>query len=94
MMYKSQLRVSRHVIELRIGMVISEIKGVTQKLGVTYSLAPVFLVKDLRIIQQTISDEAGNYIFKNVIKGQSYTVFSRDLNKQYNAVIQDNVVPV
>lgn len=92
MFYKSKLKLSAYVFEPKLGDVLLKISGVTKMFGVPVS-APVFLVKGSKILLSTQSDVAGNYEFSNLIKGQAYTVFAKDSNGKFNAVIQDNVVP-
>ena len=92
MFYKSKLKLSAYMFEPKLGDVLLKISGVTKKLGVPVS-ATVFLVKGSKILLSTQSDAAGNYKFSNLIKGQAYTVFAKDSNMKFNAVIQDNVVP-
>ena len=45
-----------------------------------------------RLIADVATDEVGNYKFLNLIKTKFFIVAHHPLN-QYNAVIQDNVVP-
>ena len=45
-----------------------------------------------RLIEDVATDEVGNYEFLNLIKTKFFIVAHHPLN-QYNAVIQDNVVP-
>ena len=69
------------------------IKGTTKKLG-AISPSSVFLFNPLtQKILITTSDVDGSYKFLGLPKGQKFVVFARDDANQYNAVIQDNVVP-
>ncbi len=45
-----------------------------------------------QLIRTVSTDDLGNYSF-NSLPQQSYFVIIRDKTKQYNAVIQDNIVP-
>lgn len=45
-----------------------------------------------QLIRTVSTDNLGNYSF-NSLPQQSYFVIIRDKTKQYNAVIQDNIVP-
>lgn len=69
------------------------IGGKTKKLGAPYS-APVFLFEKHSLqVRKTLSDKDGNYQFKGVVKGREYFIVSHHPGRQFNAVIQDNVVP-
>ncbi len=45
-----------------------------------------------QLIRTVSTDDLGNYSF-NSLPQQSYFVIIRDKTKQYNAVIQDNILP-
>ena len=45
-----------------------------------------------RLIEDVATDDAGHYEFLNLIKTKYFVLAHHPLN-QYNAVIQDNVVP-
>lgn len=72
-----------------------QIKGTTKKVGANYSPVPVCLFrKDNRqLIWETKSKADGSYAFRNIAVGLECFVVAFDPNNQYNAVIQDNVVP-
>lgn len=46
-----------------------------------------------RLLKQTISGENGFYSFKGLLRNTKYFVLAHNLERQFNAVIQDNVVP-
>lgn len=70
----------------------AKIEGKTQKLGQA-SIAVVYLFNPTsQEIQQAQTDSKGNYCFKGLIKNQIYSVFARDIEQKYNAVIQDNII--
>ena len=71
----------------------AEIRGVVKKQGVA-SQAIVHLYSPSEDIMRSISsDQNGSYAFKGLAKNVKYVIFSRDKNRNFNAVIQDNVVP-
>lgn len=69
--------------------------GTTKKLGKKYHSVPVCLFrKDSRqLIWETKSKTDGTYYFRNVAEGLPCFIVAFDPNNQFNAVIQDNVVP-
>lgn len=71
------------------------VKGTTKKLGENYHPVPVCLFrKDNRqLIWETKSKPDGSYFFRNVAEGLPCFIVAFDPNNQFNAVIQDNVVP-
>lgn len=71
----------------------ASIQGTIQKVG-KVTTAQVYLFNPLT--HKTISmqsNEFGQYSFRGLPKGQSFIIFARDKTQQYNAVIQDNVIP-
>lgn len=75
--------------------VISSIKGSVEKLGQKYQNATIVLFwKDaLRAIAIRKPDASGNYQFNGLDANLKTFVIAFDQNQQYNAVIQDMVVP-
>lgn len=71
------------------------IKGTTKKLGQNYSPVPVCCFKrsTRELLWETTSKPDGTYFFRNIAVGLECFVVAFDPNGQYNAVIQDNVVP-
>ena len=72
-----------------------QIKGTTKKVGANYSPVPVCVFRrDNRQLLWEIKSKAdGSYAFRNIAVGLECFVVAFDPNNQYNAVIQDNVVP-
>lgn len=70
------------------------IAGTTKKMGVVFSGCLIFLItkKSMNIYAIAISDIDGKFRFKNLQLAE-YELFANDQNKQFNAVIQDGVVP-
>ncbi len=70
------------------------IKGTTKKQGVSIScLVRVYEKSSGRLIDQQLSDQYGFYQFMNLKKSAQYLILGFDPNQNFNAVIQDNVVP-
>lgn len=72
-----------------------QVKGATKKLGGNYSPVPVCIFKrsNRQLLWETTSKADGSYAFRNIAVGLECFVVAFDPNNQYNAVIQDNVVP-
>lgn len=71
----------------------ASISGVASKLGVPIeSIIRVYSRNTGSLICSTRSDKNGHYNVSVPIDGV-YTIISIDLEKKFNAVIQDNVVP-
>lgn len=69
------------------------IKGQVKELGNNIPCRVRLFEKNTgRLIADIATDEFGNYEFLNLIKTRFFIVAHHPLN-QYNAVIQDNVVP-
>ena len=70
------------------------IAGVVKKQGIPY-VANVFLIhkSTMKTIDRTTSKVDGSYQFLALPKGIEFMVMAIDTSKQFNAVIQDNVVP-
>ena len=71
------------------------IEGETKKVGANYSPVPVCVFRrdNRRLLWETKSKADGSYAFRNIAVGLECFVVAFDPNKEYNAVIQDNVVP-
>ena len=80
---------------IEIGSRVGDIKGQTQKLSVRYKDALVILYNkaNLQLIAVQRPDENGNYSFLGLNTNLKTFVVAFDRKPQYNAVIQDNVVP-
>ncbi|UNT60688.1 hypothetical protein [Acinetobacter towneri] len=72
-----------------------KIKGTTKQQGAIYPFCKVSLFdkRTAKLIAETTSSENGEYIFSGVPHGMIFFVMAFDNKKQFNAVIQDNVVP-
>ena len=72
---------------------VFKIKGLLQKQGVpVIGIVQLLSATSGRVIRVSRSKPDGFYEFKGLPK-RKYIIFSRDDHKQFNAVIQDNVVP-
>lgn len=80
---------------LAAGAVVAKIKGSTKKLGEKYkgSLITLYNKANLQPIAIRKPDENGNYQFPGLNTELKTFIVAFDINKQYNPVIQDNVVP-
>lgn len=76
-------------------LVIAKIAGSTRKLGDAYRNATVILYNkaDLQPISIRNPDQNGNYVFLGLSTNLKTFIVALDQNQQFNAVIQDNVVP-
>lgn len=74
---------------------VAKIKGIVKKMGVNNSQALVVLFNKATLLPVLSArpDTAGNYKFIGINKDDAFVVMAFDANKQFNAVIQDNVVP-
>ncbi|WP_368559699.1 hypothetical protein [Acinetobacter indicus] len=80
---------------ISIGPVVAKISGSTKKLGNSYDSATVVLYSktNLKPIAAQKPDANGNYQFLGLNTDLITFIVAFDLKKQFNAVIQDNVVP-
>ena len=71
-----------------------EIKGITMQVGIPLS-SPVKLYERSTglLVSTAISTSDGEYRFRGLPALMKFTVVAIDPTKQFNAVIQDNVVP-
>lgn len=74
---------------------VASIKGTIKKLGVNYRDATVVLYNkaNLQAIAIRKPKENGDYQFLGLNTDLNTFIVAFDASKQYNAVIQDNVVP-
>lgn len=72
-----------------------KINGTTKKLGVNYSPVPVCLFRrdNRQLLWEITSKADGSYSFRNIALGLECFVVAFDPNNQYNAVIQDKLMP-
>mgnify|MGYP000045800115 FL=1 len=78
------------------GLSTLSIKGVVKKKGVVVTnpcLVFLFDRNNMNAIARTFSGPDGTYQFSGLVTGFKYAVAAKDPMNQYNAVIQDNVVP-
>lgn len=71
------------------------ISGSVEKLGEKYanSKVCVFRKTDMKLLAVRKPDTSGSYIIRGLNKDITTFIVAFDDNQQYNAVIQDNVVP-
>lgn len=78
------------ILTIDVGLMI---KGQVKELGNNIPCRVRLFEKSTgRLIADVATDEVGNYAFLNLIKTKFFIVAHHPEN-QYNAVIQDNVVP-
>lgn len=77
------------------GPVIAKITGSIKKLGQNYQNATVVLYNKANLLPVAVRrpDENGNYQFLGLNTDLKTFIVAFDKKQQYNAVIQDNVVP-
>lgn len=77
------------------GPVVAKIQGSTKKLGHQYKDALVVLYNkaNLQPIAVRKPDQNGNYSFLGLNTDLKTFIVAFDQKRQFNAVIQDNVVP-
>lgn len=80
---------------ISIGPVVAKISGSTKKLGDTYNGAIVVLYNkaNLQPIAVRKPDQNGDYQFLGLNTDLKTFIVAFDQQQQFNAVIQDNVVP-
>ena len=80
---------------ISVGSVIAKVAGSVKKLGQQYEDATVVLYNkaNLQPISVRKPDQNGNYQFLGLNTDLKTFIVAFDKNQQYNAVIQDNVVP-
>mgnify|MGYP000470435272 CR=1 FL=1 len=86
---------SDHLQLINVGPVVAKIKGSTKKLGEQYKDATIVLYNkaNLQPISLRKPDQLGNYQFFGLNTDLKTFIVAFDKNQQFNAVIQDNVVP-
>lgn len=77
------------------GPIVAKIQGSVKKLGQQYQDATVVLYNkaNLQPIAVRKPDQNGNYKFLGLNADLKIFIIAFDKNQQFNAVIQDNVVP-
>lgn len=90
----SKIHISRNTKQAGRLNCYVKIKGKTLKIGIIQPKTKVNLYDRCGVMLQSVdSNNIGEYAFDGVGRGESYTIISFDSRKQFNAVIQDNVVP-
>lgn len=81
--------------QISTGPVVAKVMGSVKKLGQQYQNATVVLYNksNLQPIAIRKPDQNGNYQFLGLNTDLKTFIVAFDASKQYNAVIQDNVVP-
>ena len=71
------------------------LKGSVQKLGSNYANASLCLFKKTtrELLWEIKPNKDGSYQFRNLATDMPCFIVAFDNNQQYNAVIQDNVIP-
>lgn len=80
---------------INTGPVVAKIKGSTKRLGEKYKdcLVVLYSKANLQPIAVRKPDQDGNYSFLGLNTELKTFVVALDQNQQFNATIQDNVVP-
>lgn len=80
---------------INIGPIIAKVQGSVKKLGQQYQDATVVLYNkaNLQPIAASKPDQNGNYQFLGLNTDLKTFIVALDQKQQFNAVIQDNVVP-
>lgn len=77
------------------GPIVAKIKGSVKKLGEQYKDATIVLYNKANSQPMAVQrpDQSGNYQFLGLNTDLKTYIVAFDRKQQYNAVIQDNVVP-
>lgn len=88
-------KTNNHFQNILGGLVIAKIQGSVKKLGQQYQDATVVLYNkaNLQPITMRKPDQNGNYQFLGLNTDLKTFIVAFDKDQQFNAVIQDNVVP-
>lgn len=80
---------------IKVGPVVAKLQGSVKKLGQQYKDAIVVLYNkaNLQPIAVRKPNKTGNYQFLGLNTELKTFIVAFDKNQQFNAVIQDNVVP-
>ena len=86
---------SSYLQKIYSGPIVAKIQGSVKKIGNQYKDASVVLYNkaNLQPIAVRKPDENGNYKFLGLNTDLKTFIAAFDQNQQFNAVIQDNVVP-
>lgn len=93
--FKKSLKTSRFLQSVNTGPVIAKIQGSVKKIGYKYNEATIALYNkaNLQPIAVRKPDQNGNYQFLGLNTDLKTFIVAFDQKQQFNAVIQDNVVP-
>lgn len=93
--FKKSLKTSRFLQSVNTGPVIAKIQGSVKKIGDKYKEATIALYNkaNLQPIAVRKPDQNGNYQFLGLNTDLKTFIVAFDQKQQFNAVIQDNVVP-
>ncbi|WP_104499023.1 hypothetical protein [Acinetobacter indicus] len=93
--FKKSLKTSRFLQSVNTGPVIAKIQGSVKKIGYKYNEATIALYNkaNLQPIAVRKPDQNGNYQFFGLNTDLKTFIVAFDQKQQFNAVIQDNVVP-
>ncbi len=86
---------SSYLQNISVGPVIAKVAGSVKKLGQQYQNASVVLYNKANLLPIAIRkpDQNGNYQFLGLNTDLNTFIVAFDKKQQFNAVIQDNVVP-
>jgi hypothetical protein len=90
------VRPSNNLLQnIATGPIVAKVQGSTKKLGEAYQNATVVLYNkaNLQPIAVRKPDQNGNYQFLGLNTDLKTFIVAFDQKQQFNAVIQDNVVP-
>lgn len=89
------LRSSNFLQNINTELIVAKVQGSTKKLGQQYQNATVVLYNkaNLQPIAVRRPDRNGYYSFLGLNTKLKTFIVAFDQNQQFNAVIQDNVVP-
>lgn len=89
------IKTTNNLQTITISPVIAKIQGSIKKLGQQYKDAKIVLYNkaNLQPIAVRKPDQNGNYQFLGLNRDLKTFIVALDQNQEFNAVIQDNVVP-
>jgi hypothetical protein len=93
---KMRIRKSDTLLQaISTGPIVARVSGSVKRLGSNYRDAVVMLYNkaNLQLIAIKKPDENGNYQFSGLNTDLKTFIVAFDQKQQFNAVIQDNVVP-
>lgn len=92
---RKAIRAPNLLQNISVGRVIAKVKGSVKKLGEQYRYATVVLYNksNLQPIAIQKPNQNGDYLFLGLNTDLKTFIVAFDQKQQFNAVIQDNVVP-